>query len=88
MSQNPGDRLSFSPDDDRPKRQAENKKLVERTLDECGLRPDRFITNEELELYYDIAQFHRGMGYIAKGWDDPGFRVGDVVLVPSGKLDA
>lgn len=42
---------------------------------------DRFITNDSLELYFDLARpiDTRDVGYIAKGWDDPGFRLGDLI---------
>ena len=62
--------------------------IVEQILKECGLRPTGFNANEHLELYYDIAQGKREVGYISKGWDDPGFRVGDIVEVPKWKIAA
>ena len=33
------------------------------------------------ELYYDLKQGRHDVGYISKGWNDPGFRVGDLVSV-------
>jgi len=66
----------------------ENRMIVEQTLKECGLRPSGFIANEHLELYYDIAHGKRELGYISKGWDDPGFRVGNIVEVPKWKIAA
>ena len=64
----------------------ENRMIVEQTLKECGLRPSVFTAHEHLELYYDIAHGKRELGYISKGWDDPGFRVGNIVEVPKGKI--
>lgn len=64
----------------------ENRTIVEQTLKECGLHPSGFNTNKHLELYYDIAQGKRKVGYISKGWDDPGFRIGDIVEVPKRKI--
>lgn len=66
----------------------ENRTIVEQTLKECGLRSSEFKTNEHLELYYDIEQGKRDVGYISKGWDDPGFRIGDIVEVPKWKIAA
>lgn len=66
--------------------QFENRRMVERIVRKCGLQTSRFITNEHLELYFDIARGKRELGYISKGWDDPGFRVGDVVMVPQPKV--
>jgi len=64
----------------------QNRMIVEQTLKECRLRPTGFNANEHLELYYDIAQGKREVGYISKGWDDPGFRVGDVIEVSKLKI--
>lgn len=66
----------------------QNRAIVEQTLKECGLRPTGFKANEHLELYYDIEQGKREVGYIAKGWDDPGFRIGDVIAVSKWKIAA
>jgi len=49
---------------------------------ECGVTLSGFVTNEHLELYYDLKQEGHDVGYISKGWDDPGFRIGDLVKVP------
>jgi len=64
----------------------ENRMIVEQTLKQCGLRPSGFTANEHLELYYDIAAGKREVGYISKGWEDPGFRVGDIVPVPTPNI--
>jgi len=60
-----------------------NRILVERTAKECGLRLSRFLTNKDLELYYDLKQGRHDVGYISKGWNDPGFRVGDLFYIPN-----
>jgi hypothetical protein len=67
--------------------QIENKMIVEQTLKECGLLFSGFKTNEHLELYNDIIQSRREVGCICKGWDDPGFRVGDHIEIPKWKID-
>jgi len=64
----------------------ENRMIVEQTLKQCGLRSSGFNANEHLELYYDIAEGKREVGYISKGWEDPGFRVGDIVEVPKPNI--
>jgi hypothetical protein len=68
--------------------QIENRRIVEQTLHECGLQASGFLTNAQLELYCDVLQGKREMGYISKGWDDPGFRVGDLVTVPQSQIEA
>jgi hypothetical protein len=58
-----------------------NRALVEGIARECGLSLVRFLTNDALELYYDIKRGRHEMGYISKGWEDPGFRIGDLVQI-------
>lgn len=67
--------------------------LVEKTADECGMKLTRFKTDDHLELYYDIKQGRHDLGYISKGWNDPGFRVGEIIVlakanIPSLKANA
>lgn len=65
-----------------------NRILVERTAKECGLRLSRLLASDDLELYYDIKRGrHDLLGYISKGWTDPGFRTGDLLKVPQSKVD-
>lgn len=68
--------------------QIRNILIIERILKECGLRPSRFLTNEHLELYYDIKRGRHDVGYISKGWDDPGFRIGDIVEIKKESIEA
>lgn len=56
-----------------------NRMMVENIAIECGLKLSRFLANDELELYYDLKRGRHDMGYISKGWGDPGFRIGDLV---------
>lgn len=58
-----------------------NRIIVEAILKECGVTLSGFRTNEHLELYYDLKHGRHDVGYISKGWDDPGFRVGDIIEV-------
>jgi hypothetical protein len=68
--------------------QIRNRMLVEQTAKECGLKLSGFRTNDDLELYYDLRQGRHDVGYISKGWEDPGFRVGDLVEVPKANIPA
>lgn len=56
---------------------------VSEIIKQNGLSYKKFITNDKLELYYDLVRPEdntaKDLGYIAKGWDDPGFRLGDVI---------
>ena len=38
---------------------------------------ERFLSSERLELYFDILKKDKSVGYISKGWADPGFRIGE-----------
>jgi hypothetical protein len=65
--------------------QVRNKTIVERIAQECDLSLSGFRSDATLELYFDIARGRQDMGYIAKGRDDPGFRIGDLIQVPQSK---
>ena len=82
-------RNRLSPAVARGKTKSANKQLARHTLNKCGLRGHGFITNEHLELYYEIETLEKkDVGYISKGWEDPGFRVGNVVKVPIVRIEA
>lgn len=66
--------------------QITNRLLIESIAKDCGLRPSNFLTDATLELYYDLKQGRGDVGYISKGWDDPGFRVGDILSIPKQNL--
>ncbi|HWT78312.1 MAG TPA: hypothetical protein VN648_05855 [Candidatus Methylomirabilis sp.] len=64
-----------------------DRMLVEIIARECGLTLVRFLTNDALELYYDIKCGRHDLGYVAKGWADPGFRIGDTVEIGPWEAD-
>ncbi len=59
--------------------------LIEKTAEASNLELSGFLVNDGLELYYDLKRGPDQMGYVAKGWKDPGFRTGDVVTIPKSK---
>lgn len=63
-----------------------NRIMIQSVGKECGVTLSGFRTGEYLELYYDLKQGGHDVGCIAKGWDDPGFRIGDIVKVPKWKI--
>ena len=67
--------------------QFQNQKLIEQALAACKLQPSGFLTNEHLELYFNIAKGKHDVGYISKGWEDPGFRVANILVVPKSKIE-
>ncbi len=64
-----------------------NRMIVEGIARECGLSLTGFLTNDALELYYDIKRGRHDMGYFSKGWEDPGFRIGDLVEIDLWEAD-
>ena len=64
-----------------------NTQLIEKIAKACKLKLSGFLVNDTLELYYDLKQGREEMGYISKGWEDPGFRLGDLITVPRSKAD-
>jgi hypothetical protein len=64
-----------------------NRIMLETIVKECGLKLSRFVVNDELELYYDLKRGRHDMGYISKGWEDPGFRIGDLIEIPKHKIE-
>ena len=50
---------------------------------EAGLTLLGFRTNDALELFYVVKRGRNDLGYVSKGWDDPGFRVGEVLMFPA-----
>ena len=65
-----------------------DRMLIEEIASECGLKHSKCKTNDALELYYDLKQGRNEVGYISKGWDDPGFRIGDVIRISKARLEA
>ncbi len=63
--------------------QLENRTLVESALLISGYDGADFCWNDQLEIYLDIKRNGEEGGFISKGWTDPGFRVGDVVIIPA-----
>lgn len=62
-----------------------NRIIIEGIGKECGVTLSGFRANERLELYYDLKQGRHGAGYISKGWNEPGFRIGEIVKVSKWK---
>ncbi len=67
--------------------QFENRTIVETAVLVSGCSATGFLWNENLELYYDIAKDGEEVAFISKGWDDPGFRLGELVIVSGDITD-
>ncbi len=68
--------------------QVKNRRILEEIVGACGLTLAGSLANDSLELYYDVKRGRHSMGYIAKGWADPGFRIGDVIEIDSWEAEA
>ena len=64
-----------------------NRTIIGDIARECGLTLAGFLTNDALELYYDIKRGRHDMGYFSKGWEDPGFRIGELVEIDPWEAD-
>ena len=62
--------------------QIRDRQLVEDFAAGCKMQLSGFRTTDVLELYFDVAQGPDAIGYISKGWDDPGFRIGELIQIP------
>jgi|CXWL01.1.fsa_nt_gi hypothetical protein len=59
-----------------------NRIVIEEIGKECGVTLSGFRAGEHLELCYDMKRGRHDVGCISKGWNEPGFRVGDIIEVP------
>jgi hypothetical protein len=62
--------------------QESNIRLVKAVTEKAGVRISRFLSDIDLELYFDIESEHSSACYISKGWTDPGFRVAAIISMP------
>ena len=60
--------------------------LVAQTAQEAGYRLTDFKTDDQFELSFNIKSGKYDVGFISKGWDAPGFRIGETLLVRSDQL--
>ncbi len=61
------------------KRQEKNIKLVQSCAKKAGFELMDFLSNDVMELYFNVYTADGvNICYISKGWDDEGFRIGDI----------
>jgi hypothetical protein len=53
--------------------------LIENCAQQSDFKLGGFLSNDSLELYFDIYHHDKSVCYIYKGWKDPGFRLGNLV---------
>lgn len=59
--------------------QEENISLLKNCARKLKIRLRGFETNCNLELYFDVYKKGRSVGYVYKGWEDPGFRIAESI---------
>jgi len=59
--------------------QKENIKLLMDCARKLNLELKSFNSSDKLELYFDIYRNGCDICYVYKGWDDPGFRIGELI---------
>ncbi len=53
--------------------------LVKDCARKSKLKLKRFMTDEQLEVYFDVYRRDKNLCFLAKGWDDPGFTIGEII---------
>ncbi|MCX7005918.1 MAG: hypothetical protein NTY53_01460 [Kiritimatiellaeota bacterium] len=60
--------------------------VVMKIAEQSDLQLKDYDPDEALELYYNIWRGRQNLGYVSKGWSDPGFRLGNLLLIPVIKV--
>lgn len=61
--------------------QHKNISLVKDCAKKLNLKLRRFQANGILELYFDVLRGNKNICYLSKAWEDPGFRIGDIIML-------
>jgi len=61
--------------------------LVKDCARKSKLKLKKFITDEQLEVYFDVYRREKNICFLAKGWDDPGFRIGEIIKLDKNSTD-
>lgn len=67
--------------------QDENIALLKNCAKKLKIRLRSFKTNRNLELYFDVCKDGRSVCYVYKGWEDPGFRIAELIELDKRALD-
>jgi hypothetical protein len=51
-------------------------------------RTQQALTSASSAFYFDVFHHRWSLGYISRGWSDPGIRVGDLLFLPTRYRDA
>ena len=73
--------------DDYALNQIKSIALVKDCARKSKLKLKKFITDEELEVYFDVYRRDKNICFLAKSWDDPGFRIGEIIKLDKNSAD-
>jgi len=59
--------------------QRKNIRLLEDCARKLNLELNNFKSDDNLELYFGISRNGSDICYVYKGWDDPGFRIAELI---------
>ena len=58
-----------------------NKRLLQRHIKRRGLKLANEFTSAQLQLYFEITFEGETLAFISRGWDESGFRLGQVLCI-------
>ncbi len=60
-----------------------HKRWIMHLAAELELDLSNELYNNALQIYFDIKHAGLDWGYISRGWDEPGFRIGQLIEIPA-----
>lgn len=67
---------------DQSRHYSEARTEVETAVAVAGCRAAGFLWNKALAIYCDVSKGGREVAFLSKGWDDPGYRLGQMLTIP------
>lgn len=65
---------------------ARNVAMLHESIRGSEIALERFATDDDTEFSFDIVERGELLGYISKGWDEPGARLEDVLTVENADI--
>ncbi len=79
--------MENNPEADYALNQIKSITLVKDCAKKSKLKLKEFITDEQLEVYFEVYRREKNICFIAKGWDEPGFRIGEIIKLDKNNPD-
>ncbi len=58
-----------------------------RAIEDAGYTACNFASDKDLEVYFDVFKEGEDIGYMSRGWSDPGFRLSRQLYVSPAVAD-